>query len=164
MTSSQKKKLPHTVINVLSYLIFAGGLVRFIISYGKLDFRIGVHFSMYGFFDLYYNKVMGFFPFGLSILVMIFCGVFGRIIRKVRISDKTTIRGDALIRIGLTAFLDISQLVMVSFYSLYWSHCVIVQQPMPSWTRPSVLAVMLGLIVTTGIYLAVIYSTCRNKW
>ena len=164
MTSSKKKKLPHIIINVLSYLILAGGLARFIMAYGSLDYRIGVHFSMHGFFDVYYDKWLGFYPFVLSFLVCIFCGVFDRIIQKVRISQNTTIHGDELIRKCMRIFLDLFQFIMVGFYSGYWSHCVITEQPMPTWVRPFVLVVIIVLIAATATFLIGVYRICRNKW
>lgn len=159
-----KKKISvaHIALTSVSWLLFSGCLIRFIAAYGSLADEIGIHFAGDGSFDIIDRKIYGLYPFLVSLITLLICGVICLLTKRAKIG-RVSETGGKLMRFAFTAYIDIFQLLMVLFFSGVWSDCVIRQHPLNTRIPGFILLVLMGLFLVMVIFMIAVRIRCRVK-
>lgn len=163
MTENKKAFVLHTVLSNAARLLFAGCLIRFLAVYPSLDREIGIHFDGKGAFDIVDKKIYGFYPFAVSLAILLFCALFCFLARKAKKGERVSEKGDRLTRAAVTLYVDVSQLAMVFFFSGAWSDCVIRQQALNIHIGLTILFTLFGLLFVLVIFMIAMRIACRIK-
>lgn len=121
----------HIAANIIAVGLLAGALVWFITEYGGLPDRIGVHFSpMDGKFDLFAEKLFGFYPYiAGSVLIGIFSLLTLAVRKLKKLGLRLTDEGENVLRCAAVLLLDLMKLIWSAFFTC-WTYCVINQTAM----------------------------------
>ncbi len=154
-------RITHICANILSFGLLGGFLVHFLLSYGGLPERIGVHFGADGVFDVYSYKAFGFYPFVAGGgLLLIFC-LLTLAAKKIKhIGMSVEKKGAAVIRMIIIECLDSNKLIWSVFFSV-WANSVIHQTPMNTTITAILLIGFLALFPVTAV--AVIIAAKRHR-
>lgn len=157
--SPKKLRIMHIAANILSFGLLGGFLVYFLISYGSLPERIGVHFGSSGEFDVYSYKVFGFYPFAAGFgLLLIFC-LLSLAAKKIkRIGMNIDEKGEVIIRMIISECIDSLKLIWSVFFAV-WANCVITQTGMDTTFMSILMVIFLALFPVTA---AVVIITARR--
>ncbi len=125
----------HFIANVIAFGLLGGSLVYFLLSYGELPERIGVHFSaVNGELDVISDKIYGFYPFVMGFGLMLIFSLLTLVVRKVKkLGLKVSEKGDMLFRCAAALLLDLMKLTWSMFFS-YWTYCIVQQTSMGDGT------------------------------
>lgn len=163
MKKPDKKDFPHIVLFGSAWLLFAGCLIRFLAVYGSLPDEIGVHFGGGGSFDVVDKKIYGFYPFVISLITLVICGVLSKLVNKASAGNNMTERGTSLSRFAVKLFIDIFQLSLVFSLAGMWSDAVIRQQPLDTTVPVVLILTVFGLLFALIIFLTAVKFICREK-
>ncbi|MBR5090050.1 MAG: hypothetical protein IK093_11550 [Ruminiclostridium sp.] len=124
-------RVTHITANILAFGLLGAFLVFFLLSYGGLPERIGVHFSpMDGDFDVIADKLFGFYPFVAGFGLLALFSLLSLAAKKVKNPGlKVTEKGERVFRCAAVLLLDLMKLTWAVFFS-YWTYCVVYQTPM----------------------------------
>ena len=149
----------HIIANVIAFGLLGGFLVYFLISYGALPERIGVHFDGDGNFDVIMEKIFGLYPFVAGGGLLLAFSLLSLAVNKVkRLGLRVDEKGEMLIRTTVTEALDMFKLLWSVLFSM-WSYCVINQVRMDLNIRDMLIMLFLALFPITA---AVVIITARK--
>ena len=124
-----KRTLIVRILTILPFVMLGAAMVWFLLSYAGLPDRIGVHFGPDGEFDVYSEKVFGFYPFAAGFGLMIVFLLLGHFVGKIKKTGmKVTEKGDALFRTAVKIY----ALVLIWVWALFftrWTYSVVTQTP-----------------------------------
>lgn len=157
-------KILHIILTAAAWLIFAGCLIRFLAAYGSLPDEIGIHFGGKGDFDVIDKKIYGFYPFVISLITLVICGLVSAVVDKASVGKNITERGEALSRSAVGLYTDILQLALVFSLAGLWSDAVIKQQPLNTAIPVLIILIVFVLLFALIIFLIAVKIVCRvNK-
>lgn len=141
-------KIIHITANIIAFGLLGAFLVYFLLSYGGLPERIGVHFSaMDGQLDVYSQKIFGFYPFVMGFGLLAVFSVLSLLVNRIKkLGLKVTEKGDRVFRCAAALLLDVMKLTWSVFFS-YWTYCVVHQVGMGDGTFLDVFRVFFLLIL-----------------
>ena len=155
-------RIIHIAANIAAVGLLGGFLVYFLMSYGGLPERIGVHFSpINGQFDVFADKVFGFYPFvagGVLIGVFSLLALFANKIKKLGLN--ITEQGDRVLRCAAVLLLDLMKIIWAVFFS-YWTICVVHQTGMGDGTFLDVFRVFFILVLLAT---PILFSRIQDKY
>ncbi len=153
----------HIICNIVAFAALGVLFIRFLLAYGELPERIGVHFGSDGAFDVYSDKVFGFYPFiAGGGLLLIFSLLTLAAERIKRIGLNVDEKGRVLIRQTLIEVLDMLKLIWSLFLTI-WADCVIGQYGMDLTLRNILLAAFMLLFPVSAAVIIVISKTHKIK-
>ena len=157
----KQHRIGHILMNIAAFGLLGGFLVYFLLSYGTLPERIGIHFDSNGDFDVYSYKVFGFYPFvaggGLLIVFSLISLAAGKLKKTGLRLDS---RGNMLVRCFITEYIDANKLVWSSFFSV-WARCVIHQEKMNKGVQSFFILFFLTLL--PAVVIAIFVTVKRHK-
>lgn len=156
MNKSIKEKQLHSLFNILSWGIFLISLIRMLLAYGTLPNEIGVHFGGDGNFDVIADRIFAFYPYVVSIIMLLFCEILTWVIEKVKTGLRMSRKGEEQLKGTIKVFLDIFKLCNVVFYSGIWADSVIKQQPMSMFVTMLISWIYIISLMTFFVALIVI--------
>ena len=155
-------RIIHIAANIAAVGLLGGFLVYFLLSYGGLPERIGVHFSpVNGQFDVFADKLFGFYPFvagGVLIGIFSLLTLLTKKIKKLGLN--ITEQGDKVLRCAAALLLDLMKLIWAGFFS-YWTVCVVKQVGMGDGTFLDVFRVFFILVLLAT---PILFSRIQDKY
>lgn len=154
-------RIIHISANIAAFLLLGVFLVYFLLSYGELPERIGVHFSPFdGRFDVYAEKLFGFYPFVAGFGLMLIFSLFTLPVKKIKkLGLNVDEKGETVLRCAAVLLLDLMKLMWAVFFSV-WTHCVVHQISMGDGTFLDVFRVSFILIL---IATPILFSRIRER-
>ena len=128
MSSGKGKTYFQAILTIIVWSIFLISLLRMCVVYNTLPDQIGVHFAADGSFDLIADKKFAWYPYVLSLIILLICELLGFWIGKIKTGLKISKKGEAQIRNAVHVFLNVFKTGAVIFFSGIWADCVIKQQ------------------------------------
>lgn len=141
-------KIIHIIANIIAFGLLGAFLVYFLLSYGGLPERIGVHFSaMDGQLDVYSQKIFGFYPFVMGFGLLAVFSVLTLLVNRIKkLGLKVTEKGNRVFRCAAALLLDLMKLTWSVFFS-YWTYCVVHQVGMGDGTFLDVFRVFFLIVL-----------------
>lgn len=128
MSSGKGKTYFHYFLTIIAWSIFLLSLIRMCVEYNALPDQIGVHFAADGSFDLIADKKFAWYPYVLSIIILLVCELLAFLIEKIKTGLKISKKGEVQIRNVVRFFLNVFKIGTIIFFSGIWADCVIKQQ------------------------------------
>ncbi len=128
MSSRKGKTYFQNLLTIIAWIIFLLSLIRMGVAYSTLPDQIGVHFSADGSFDVIADKKFAWYPYVLSIIILLVCELSAFLIGKIKTGLKINKKGEEQIRNVVRFFLNVFKICIVIFFSGIWADCVIKQQ------------------------------------
>ena len=155
-------KIIHITANVVAFGLLGGFLIYFLLLYGGLPERIGVHFSAVdGQLDVYSYKVFGFYPFVMGFALM---GVFSLLtlaVNKIKkLGLKVTEEGERVFRHAASLLLDVMKITWSVFFSC-WTYCIVHQTGMGDGTFLDAFRVFFLIVL---LAMPVLFSRIQDKY
>ena len=116
----------HRCIFVLSWAMLLFSVIYTLISYGKLDTYIGIHFGPDGYFDNYGAKNWTFYPIICSLIILSIITFVNFKINKVKLGFNVTERGGLILRKVFRTVYDVV-IIVISIFFTEWTICIINQ-------------------------------------
>ncbi len=160
---SRSFRVGHIIANVLSFASLGVFLVCFLLSYGELPERIGVHFGGDGTFDVYSYKVFGFYPFAAGFGLLIIFSLLNLAAKKIKhIGMNVNRTGDMKIRMIVIEALDCMKMTWAAFFSM-WAYCVINQTALPVTFTGIITTAFLLLFPLTAVMIVITGKRYRKS-
>lgn len=140
----------HTAITIISWLIFIGNLIWLIVAFPSLASRIGTHFGPDGKFDMIDEKKYAFYPFMVSIIVLLVSALMVFLTCKVKLGIKVDAKGEGRIRSATVLLIDALEIGNICLFSFLWNYSVINQVPLNVMI---VLDILFGLFAIFFLYI-----------
>lgn len=155
-------RIIHIAANILAFGLLGGFLVYFLLSYGGLPERIGVHFSAVdGQLDVYSYKAFGFYPFVMGFGLMGIFSLLTLAVNKIRkLGLKVTDKGETVFRCASALLLDVMKLTWSVFFSV-WTYCVVHQTGMGNGNFLDAFRIFFLLILLS---IPVLFSRIQDKY
>ncbi len=151
------------ILNILAWSLFILSLIRMAMAWNTLPDEIGIHFNSDGGFDSKRSKILGFYPYLISLLTLVFFGVCGFFSNKIKSGLKINSKGDMIIRQQIKLSIYIIQLNVVFFFSGEWADAVIRQRSLNTAIPVLSLYIFMLLLLFLVINVIVIRFTCKKK-
>ena len=156
-------KIQHIAANIIAFGSLGTMLVYFLLSYGGLPERIGIHFGSEGNFDVYSYKVFGFYPFAAGFGLLLIFSLLTIAVKKIKhIGMSTDKQGEQLIRMIIVEALDVLKIIWAAFFSV-WSYCVIHQTGLPMIFVGIITFIFLALLPVAAIVIVITARGHRTK-
>ncbi len=155
-------RIIHAAANIIAFGLLGAFLLYFLLSYGGLPERIGVHFSAVdGQLDVYSYKVFGFYPFAAGFTLL---GIFSLLTLAVKKLKKSgldiTEKGSIVMRSASVLLLDLMKLIWSAFFS-YWTYCVVHQTGMGDGTPLGIFRVFFIIVLLSS---PILFSEIRERY
>ncbi len=153
--SPKRFVIGHIAANAIAFGVLGLFLIRFLLAYGGLPERIGVHFGSDGEFDVYSYKVFGFYPFAAGFGLLLIFSLLSLASNKIKnIGVRVTKTGEMKIRMVIIEVLDCMKMIWACFFSI-WAFCVINQIGLYMTVVSVLLIAFLALFPITAIALVI---------
>ena len=154
----------HNILAICSWIIFAVSLVRMLLVYGSLPEKIGVHFGPDGKFDMISDKIFAFYPYIVSIVILLFCELSCFLLKKLKIGIRISEKGERDLRNAIRAFIDVFRFCVLFYFSIMWANSVINQQAMSNIAGTIMAWLYLGiLVIFFAVVALIIFVNKLNK-
>ena len=122
----------HLTTSVLALLIIFTSIIKSSLSWPSLPDNIGVHFAGDGSFDVFVDKnnlIFILYPYIISLIVIILCGILIYALGKVKVSPKISKVQELKIKTAIAIQVDVFfKMIWIYFLSVVWPSCIIKQQ------------------------------------
>lgn len=123
----------HIIFTIVGWGLLCISLIWFLFAWDSLPQKIGVHFDGNGNFDVTSDKenvFNVFYPYIISLIVLVFCEVFAVLSKRIKIGLKINETGERKLRWASMMFSDIIKVDTTIFFSGNWGYSLIRQQPL----------------------------------
>ena len=155
----------HRLLQAVGILSFIGSIAFFLMKWGSLPENAGIHFDGKGYFDVYAERIYGFYPHIFMLISLAVNIVITQLAIKgrIKLGLKVTEKGSTLIMTSMIFALDFCALAVICYFVM-WSWCVSTQTQGVLVGMASVpLSISMTVCLAAGIFQCIVYNICKEN-